>query len=100
MLKLILSIYSVQWLVIRNKLGILIKVVFNPAIFVNFINLWYICPRGLGSLSVVAYLGRSEKASIPNVVYGSWVMILHMAFVSMIRSLSSFLISGTKRGVP
>ena len=48
-------------------------------------------------MSLVAYLGRSEKASIPNASHKNWVRILgvclgilHMVFVSMTRNLLSF----------
>lgn len=82
----------------------------------NFTKPWYIhiCPSGpkslsvhvTCSLSVVAYLGRRENISILNVSMGSCVKMLgesmgmlQMDNVSLIRSLSSFLILGTEKGV-
>ena len=53
-------------------------------------------------LSVVAYLGNRENASILNISQGSWekmlgesLGMLHMDFVSLMRSLSNFLMSET-----
>ena len=55
------------------------------------------------SLSVVAHLGSGENVSMLNVSQGSRARILkeslemlHVDFVSLMRSLSSFLICGTK----
>lgn len=53
----------------------------------------------------MAYLGRKEKASIPNVFRGSCVKILgeshgmlHMNFLKLMRSLFSFVMIGPERG--
>ena len=53
------------------------------------------------SLSVVAYIGSWENASMPNVSWGSWtrmlgesLAMLHIDFVSLMRRISSFLMSG------
>ena len=55
------------------------------------------------SLSVVAYLGSRENASLLNVLegrparmLGGSLGMLHVDFVSLVKSLSSFLISRTK----
>ena len=56
------------------------------------------------SLSVVAYIGSWENASMPNVSWGSWTRMLgeslgmlHINFVSLMRRISSFLMSWIKR---
>ena len=57
-------------------------------------------------LCVVAYLGSRENASMLNASQGSWARMLGeslgmllMDFVSLMRSLSSFLMSMTKKSV-
>ena len=80
---------------------------------INFIIPWYIWPNGpwslsvfVGcSLSVVAYIGSWENASMPNVSRGGWTRMLgeslgmlHIIdFVSLMRRISNFLMSGLKR---
>ena len=79
---------------------------------INFTIPWYIWPNGLGSLSVcvncslsvVAYLGSRENASMPNISQDSQARMsreslgmLHMDFVELMRSLSNFLMSGTTK---
>lgn len=68
-------------------------------------------PMGLGclsicvscSLSVMIYLGSRENALMPIGFWGSWARskeslgMLHMNFVSLIRTLSNFLMFGTKQ---
>ena len=56
------------------------------------------------SLSVVAYLGSKQNASILNGSQGSWARMLgeslemlHMDFLSLMRSLSRFLMFGTNK---
>ena len=56
------------------------------------------------SLSVVIYLGSKNNASMLNVPHDSWARMLgeclgmlHMNFVSLMRSLSSFSMFGTKQ---
>ena len=56
------------------------------------------------SLSVTTYLGSKENVSISNVLWGSWarmlvesLVMLHMDFVTLMRSFSSFLMFGTQK---
>ena len=87
---------------------------FNSAILlaINSTIPWYIWYSGFGSLSVyvscslsvVAYLGSKENASILNGSQGSWARMLgeslemlHMDFLSLMRSLSTFLMFGTNK---
>jgi hypothetical protein len=51
---------------------------------INFTIPWYIWSSGFGSLrvyvscslNIVAYLGRKENSSMPNVLWGSWARML------------------------
>ena len=58
------------------------------------------------SLSVVAYLGNREDASMPKVLWGSLgrmleesLGMLHVDFMSLIRRLSNFLMFRIEKGV-
>ena len=79
----------------------------------NFSIPWQIWLNGVGSLSVcmicslsvVTYLGSRENASMPIILWGRWARMLkeslgmlHMDFVSLMRSSSGFLMSRTKKG--
>ena len=64
-----------------------------------------ILPSGLRSLSVhmscsssvVAYFGSRENASMWNVFRGSWVRMLHVDFVSLMRSLFNVMVFGIEK---